>query len=263
MNFILLLGLLSPLRAQDLSCASPFKNSSHALVAILDTGMDRTHRYLKESVASEFSGWNYVDESPDVADQLGHGTHVAALVKSNALADTEFRNLPAEFDVKFVPFKYYDASSSPRSAGQNFLKALEAAVQLPVDVIQISGGGYLPDPKELQLLRRAQQKKIWVVAASGNKNPGAQDRAFFPGAYFLDHVLSVAAVTAARHLLPTSNLNVGVNYYEQGEDIVSALPHNRFGKLTGSSQAAAVFSGKFLRRLYENWKECTHRHVGD
>jgi hypothetical protein len=99
-------------------------------------------------------------------------------------------------------------------------------------------------------LSQAARLGILVIAAAGNKLFHQRDMRFYPAAYNLPNVLSVVATDRAGHVLPTSNLNLGKgNLFVLGQDIESTLPHNQFGMRTGSSQAAALFTGKIVSQL--------------
>jgi subtilisin family serine protease len=182
-------------------------------------------------------GWNFADGTADLTDEDGHGTHIAGLIVRDAA-------LP----VTILPVKYYKAGMSVADQRSAFLRSLRYAMEAGAQVINISGGGHRFSAEEYSVLSKAGERGIVVVSAAGNKVPHSGNRDFFPAAYNLSNVISVVGTDAKGHVLPTSNVNAHkANRFELGLDLVSSLPGNRFGKRTGSSQAAALFTAKYLR----------------
>lgn len=52
-------------------------------IAILDTGVDVCHPLLRGKIAVE-DCWDFVDDSLDIYDDVGHGTHTAYLLTKTA-----------------------------------------------------------------------------------------------------------------------------------------------------------------------------------
>ncbi|MCB0412443.1 MAG: S8 family serine peptidase [Bdellovibrionales bacterium] len=230
-------------------------------VALIDTGIDVDHVQLKESIAINYGefgqgrenngidddgngyiddvhGWNFADDSSDISDSVGHGTHVAGVIKAIMQASSKGQ------DVEFIPIKYYRKGMSKHQLVRAFRDAIEYALAQNATIINLSGGGPLGDIEERSIVEKAYQKGAIVVAAAGNKIPGARDIAFFPAAYDLPNVISVVATDWNGHILSTSNQNHQKhNLFAPGKRIYSTLPGNRRGFLTGSSQAAAVVTG--------------------
>src|SRR5262249_49410524 len=63
-------------------------NASPVTVAVIDSGVDFSHAELAHAqwinpepgAVGDLHGWNYVDNSPDVSDQAGHGTIIAGII---------------------------------------------------------------------------------------------------------------------------------------------------------------------------------------
>ena len=104
-------------------------------------------------------------------------------------------------------------------------------------VINLSLGARLPDyPLTLaEAVQYAQDKGAVVIAASGNDKGGLQG--FYPAC--LPGVIAVAASGQDHHPASLSNLS---GLTAPGVDIISALPNNSYGTLSGTSQAAAFVS---------------------
>jgi subtilisin family serine protease len=203
-------------------------------VAVVDTGIDEKHLFLKPShiTGYDFSG----RKAPKgiAKDEHGHGTHVSGIIRSV---------FPK---VKIITLKYYNPNASGLESLNATLNALKHAVDLNVDVINYSGGGPEASLKELKILKEANRKGILVVCAAGNdgKNIDSKRHAFYPASYGLKNIISVTAHDKELNTLNSSNYGVqSVDISAPGYRIKSALPFNRAGYLTGTSQATAFVSG--------------------
>ncbi|MCY4644409.1 MAG: S8 family serine peptidase [Bacteriovoracales bacterium] len=229
---------------------STFVKKKEIVVAIIDTGIDFNHKYLKGNIhvsegipgksnfGKDFSTMptkskrNPSNAAP--VDNHGHGTHVAGILKSV---------FP---EVKILPIKYYN----PKRSGQENLKSLtqsfEYAIRARVDIINYSGGGPEPSVRELQLLKDAQRKGILVIAAAGNEgaNIDQKTHAFYPASYGLSNIVTVMAHDKELSILSSSNWGKrSVDISAPGHRILSSVPHNSSARMTGTSQATAFVSG--------------------
>ena len=76
---------------------------------------------------------------------------------------------------------------------------------------------------------------------------------YYPAAYRLSNILSVAATDINNHLLPSSNWGSRqVQVVAPGENIYSTLPGNKYGYMSGTSQATAFVTGIAALLLSEN-----------
>jgi subtilisin family serine protease len=67
---------------------------------------------------------------------------------------------------------------------------------------------------------------------------------YYPAAYHLTNIISVAATDIRNNLLPSSNWGKKkVDIAAPGENIYSTLPGGRYGYMTGTSQATAFVTG--------------------
>jgi len=198
-------------------------------VAVLDTGIDPTHEHLKGNLV-RFLDFSKTGKN----DSHGHGTHVAGIIK----------NIFPK--VKLVALKYYNPKFNGRQSLEATVKALKAAVDMNVDVINYSGGGPEASSEELAVLKEAERKGIIVVVAAGNESSDIDKKsnAFYPAAYGLTNVISVSAHDESLKLIKSSNWGKKlVDLAAPGKRIKSALPYDRAGFLTGTSQATAFVTG--------------------
>ena len=127
-------------------------------------------------------------------------------------------------------------------------------------IINYSGGGPQQNSREEAALKLAAKSGILVVAAAGNERANADHFGFYPAGYHLPNILSVAAVDQVGNLLPSSNYGVNsVRLAAPGLQILSTLPQNQFGAMTGTSQATALVT-KTAVLLYSQQKKSTTRN---
>lgn len=221
-----------------------FKKKKEIIVAVIDTGIDPTHPYLKNNLyvpAGSPSAFNFgIDFSKSrvsknqPTDDHGHGTHVSGIIKS------------VYPDVKILALKYYNPKASGQDNLNSTIAALKYAVDSNVDIINYSGGGPEPALEELKILKEAERKGILVVAAAGNEesNIDVKANAYYPASYNLTNIITVTAHDQNLKMLNSSNWGKkSVDISAPGHRIKSALPKSRAGFLTGTSQATAFVSG--------------------
>lgn len=220
-----------------------FKKNKDIVVAVIDTGIQGDHAFLKDNIhvvsgkpgpgnyGVDFSGAK-VTNAP--ADQHGHGTHVAGIVKSI---------FP---EVKILALKYYNPKATGQANLDATIKALKFAVDNNVDVINYSGGGPEASVEELRVLKEAEKKGILVIAAAGNERSNIDDKrhAYYPASYGLSNIITVGAHDDSLNIIPSSNYGKNsVDIAAPGHRIRSAIPNNGAGYMTGTSQATAFVSG--------------------
>ena len=226
------------------------KKRRNVIVAVIDTGIDPDHEYLKDNifVPEGVKGKNNYGRDFSISlrhsqnssngrapiDDHGHGTHVAGILKSV---------FP---EVKILPIKYYNPNRSGQENLNSLIRSLEYAVKVGVDIINYSGGGPEPAIEELKILKIAERKGILVVAAAGNEKSDIdhRDKAFYPASYGLSNIITVTAYDRQVTILNSSNWGKNsVDLAAPGHRIRSSVPHNHARHMTGTSQATAFVSG--------------------
>lgn len=222
-------------------------------VAVLDTGVDGSHRDLTGSV---ITGPDFIH---GVAPHPGrvHGTWMASLIAGHGhgprdgvigmAPQSRVLSLRMIADPGETGYRSFRNSPQYRAA---LAKAVRYATDHGADVINMSLGGPSAGRSERDAISYAISKGVVVVASAGNdgdsKSPGKVDKngltrlsypAAFPG------VIAVAAVT--RHGVPAkfSDRNASVQVAAPGADIVGAGPDNTYWIGEGTSQAGALVSG--------------------
>ena len=272
----LLAFLLTLVAVPSAAHASPHARtnmtSTTISVAIIDTGADINHLSLQahlwknsgesgvDSLGHDKStngidddsngfiddvhGWNFANNNSDLADLHGHGTHIAGIITGAQPA-------------RVMVLKAFDPDLSGEQVLHATVRAIYYAIQMHAQVINYSGGGSEPSPEEKAALQLAAKKGILVVAAAGNERSNADVFGFYPATYKLPNILSVAAVDVTGTLLPSSNYGPNsVDLAAPGQHVLSTLPRNQFGEMTGTSQATALVTrAAVLLYSQEHWRK--------
>lgn len=245
------------------------------VVAVLDTGIDRTHPALAGRV---LTGYDFVDMDADPAEvgisgadiTYGHGTHVAGLV---ALAAP---------DVQILPVRVLDRDGSGKL--WVLAEALAYAVN-PDGDLDTPDGAQVINLSISTLRRTALLNEIVrdvicadddddiddddddddngdndrrrgddddaclagagrgavVVAAAGNRGSSTPE---YPAAEGLAGLLAVAAHTENGGLADFSNRGAWVHVAAPGDRILSSVPAGEYGVWSGTSMATPLVAGQ-------------------
>ena len=235
--------------------------SRDIVVAVIDTGIDTQHPDLKANIwknpkeipgnnidddkngfVDDINGWNFVNNNNDVSDSHGHGTHIAGLIGAEGGNGKGLSGAAPK--VSLMALKYFTPSDSGSDNLNNTIKAIDYAVKNGAHIINYSGGGIKGNEKEKQAIKRAEEKGVLFVAASGNEasNIDHSER-YYPASYDLQNILSITATDPSDTVLNSSNWGKTVHTSAPGIDILSCLPGGRYGRMTGTSQATAIAAG--------------------
>jgi subtilisin family serine protease len=223
------------------------KGSKNVLVAVIDTGIDANHPDLKANIFHDKEnhyGFDFVKNAADPVDEHGHGTHVAGIIGAIANPKTGVSGVAQTVSIEAV--KYYADSNTGAVNLKNTVKAIEWAVNSGAKIINYSGGGPEFAEEEYVALKKAESKGVLVVAAAGNERSDTDlpENYYYPSAYRLTNIISVAATDINNKLIRSSNWGkTKVDVTAPGENIFSTLPNGRYGFMTGTSQATAFVSG--------------------
>ena len=213
-------------------------DGSQMRVAVLDTGIDRTHPDLKGVVGS------YRYASLKVEDIVGHGTHVAGILAAIAAAADGVTGVS---NCKLDVWKIF--SDVPKADGRHYvdhtiyLRALRAALKSGARVVNLSISGTKWYQTEDLLMRQFVAKDVLVVGAMGNAaevgNPVS-----YPAA--LGGVLAVGAIDRELRRAVFSNTGKHVFAAAPGVEVRSSIPlkksasreETRYAEWDGPSMAA-------------------------
>jgi subtilisin len=213
-------------------------------VAVIDTGVDYNHPDLSKNIAWCIATLNG-QITNDCYDGNGHGTHVIGTIA--ALLDGQ-GVVGVAPEVKIYAIKALDDN------GQGYISDIVAAIDQAIkgpdgvidkdsdgvvagdpdddapEVISMSLGGSSDVPELHDIIQKAYQLGIVVVAAAGNE--GASSPAY-PAAY--PEVIAVGAIDNNEQVPYWSNRNPEVA--APGVDILSTWPGGEYKTLSGTSMA--------------------------
>ncbi|GAA3896666.1 S8 family serine peptidase [Streptomyces gulbargensis] len=168
-------------------------------IAVLDTGVDKTHDDLSTRVVAEK---NFSD-SPDTADRVGHGTHVASIAAgTGAKSGGRYRGVAP--GAELISGKVLDDDG--HGDDSSVLAGMEWAAAEGADVVNLSlGGPDSPgtDPLEATVDRLSAEKGILFVVAAGNEGEAGASTIGSPGS--ADAALTVGAVDHEDRMAPFSS----------------------------------------------------------
>lgn len=240
---------------QTINCFNAWnidKGDSSIVIGITDTGIDKTHPDLFNSIKRNYNdvidgidndGDNYIDnymgwdvgmnDNDATWEANAHGVHVSGL--AGATADNNLGGAGTGFNCKILPVKIGDA-------GGNLIAAYEGikyAADHGCHIINCSWGGGGSSQYGQDIIDYATiNKNALVVCAAGNN---ATDGDFFPAAY--NYVLSVANTTASDTKQGSSNYGYMVDVCAPGDNVNSTWPGSFYITSSGTSMSSPVVAG--------------------
>ncbi len=246
------------------------------IVAVIDTGIDIDHEDLEHNIwkntaekpdngvdddgngyIDDYYGVNIISGKGSGDDDNGHGTHVAGII---AARNNNLGTVGIAHKVTVMPVKA--ASASGYLLQSDIAKAVLYAYEHGAEVINMSFGGSACSIAVQDALATAYTRCV-LVASAGNEGMPNEHETLpslpnYPAA--LSYVLGVMAVDKEGTETYFTNWDHkaynGVEYelYAPGYDIMSTLPDNRYGSLSGTSMAAPVVSAMaaILRSEFED-----------
>lgn len=208
-------------------------------IAVIDTGFNKAKYGDKVNLCDGMhKGFN---GSKAFTDTHGHGTHIAGLIAKNAGEN-----------YCLVIANYYNRVNGKGNL-LGTIKAFEFAIANNVDIINYSGGGIEPSDFEKAVVKKALDKGIIVVAAAGNNSSNLKYKTYYPAMYD-KRIVVVGNLTKKGRRSPSSNYSGPVDLMVTGTQVRSLN-----GKMTGTSQSAAIVSGRIAKELY-NRKVFEHNY---
>ncbi|MEL7083369.1 MAG: S8 family serine peptidase [Cyanobacteria bacterium J06597_1] len=231
------------------------------LIGVIDSGVDYNHPDLKDNLwinpgeiadnGKDDDGNGYVDDvygydfanndgDPFDDDSEGHGTHVTGTIaaRGNNAAGVTGVN----WNARIASIKFLDENGVGTTF--NAIKAIEYASAIGVDLSNHSWeeGGFAPALRDA--IATAGKQGQLTIASAGNTASDTDRDPAYPSSYNLDSVISVAATNDRDELAGFSNFGAqSVDLAAPGVDILSTLPGNSYGLLSGTSMAAPHVTG--------------------
>lgn len=225
-------------------------------IAIIDTGVDRTHPDLKNAMIKEISIKNSNGEAADEA----HGTAVAGIMVAFPSDEAGVLGLSPMAELVSI-----DVTDSEYVTPEEIVAGIEIAIREDVDIISISLGLKNDNDAVHDAIKSAYEKGIVIVASAGNYMEGD---VLYPAKY--DEVLCVGALDKKGEIISPKEIQDKKVIYLPGENIVTTYSGERqYVGATGTSFSTAILSGIIalmmelkpditLQEIYTYFEELPH-----
>jgi subtilisin family serine protease len=239
--------------------------SRNIVVAVIDEGIDRVHPDLQANIwtnpspgsisgiSGDVNGYDFRDSTGNIIAET-HATHVGGTI--GAVGNNSAGVAGVNWQVSLMSLRFIsDATGSGTSAdamkAYNYVKQMRdlwassnhtKGADIRVANASYGGGGY--SQAEADALNAMGQSGVLFVAAAGNDSSDSDVHPHYPSGYSLPNVISVAATTSSDTLAGFSNFGAHtVLIGAPGSGILSTLPNNSYGTLSGTSMAAPHVAG--------------------
>lgn len=210
------------------------------IVAVIDTGVDLDHLDLQANILPRGGeDWDFADPADPVPEDegpdAGHGTHVAGIVAAAANGvgvvgvAPSCRIMPLRVDLRI-------GMLPSRADAINYVA--QQATANP-DRRYVINGSWVMNGDNAGVrtaIQNAVNRNVVVVFAAGNTG-----QSLFPGVY--PEVIAVAALDKFDRMASFTNFGPTIDVCAPGKDIMSTLPNDTFGFLSGTSMAAPHAAG--------------------
>ncbi len=212
--------------------------SKDIIVAVLDTGIDRTHEDFGNT--SILAGYDAVGRVAGVyEDTIGHGTGVAGIIA--ATANNGLGIAGVAHGATLLPVKVSASGSTIYSS--DLISGIRFAADAGAKIINMSIGGYSSSYAEQEAVNYAVSKGCILIAAAGNGgNRPYADQKSYPASY--DGVISVASCNADGERSKFSQYNDAVDIAAYGEGIF--MPKVEDGASIYITDSGTSFSCAFV-----------------
>lgn len=237
------------------------------IVAVIDSGVERTHPQLKDRMAinagesgtdsqgrnkatngvdddgngfvDDYSGFDFAENSGSVSDGTGHGTHVAGIVAADP-AKGSIKGIAPQAKILALDFMADDGSGNISDA----IRAIHYAASRGAKVINASWGGAPCSQSLKSAIEEVGEQGVVFVSASGNSGVNLEQEPEYPAAYGIPTQVTVGASTTRDYMAIFSNYSFAlVNLVAPGSGIWSTYPGNSTYKMSGTSMAAPFVAG--------------------
>lgn len=199
-------------------------------IAVIDSGIVE-HEDLAGNIRE---GYNYLNNTTDVIDNIGHGTFVSGLIAAEM---NEYGIVGVAPKAEIIPLKCFDTGTT--TTVSVIKKAIEDAVdKYNVDIINMSFGLTQYSQTLENAINHAIDNGVIVVAAVGNKGT---ETLYYPAAF--ENVIGVGSIDSNCDKSDFSQFNQSVDVVAPGENVYSTTNTNGYGSKNGTSFSTPIVTG--------------------
>ncbi len=254
--------------------------SADTVVAVIDTGIDISHRDLKDNIwtnpgesgldadgndkatngidddrngyIDDVHGWDFYHDDASVFDSAAqdtHGTHVAGTIAAEGNNTVGVTGIA--WQSKIMPLKFIGPDNASNVA--DAVAAIDYSVNEGAQISNNSWGYVFPPCCPSKILQDAIDRadragQLFVVAAMNGGDDFIGDdidqNPIYPASYTNSNIITVAATNEKDNLTSFSNYGAtSVDLAAPGIDILSTLPGNNYGFGYGTSMATPHVTG--------------------
>jgi subtilisin family serine protease len=248
--------------------------SRSVVVGVIDEGVDINHPDLVNNIwtnpaeipgngidddgdglIDDINGWDFLNNDNTVYDGSSvsvHGTHVSGII--GAEGNNGIGVVGANWQVTLLPLKFLgDGGGDDADAIQAILFAKKlrdmwvssgGTKGANVRVLSNSWGGGGNSAALRDAIQAANSSGILFVAAAGNDAVSTDSAPHFPSSYNVSNIISVSSTDRFDNQSGFSNFGSNtVHIAAPGSSILSTVPGNNYGLLSGTSMATPYVSG--------------------
>lgn len=216
-------------------------------IAILDSGINKNQKEFEGLIFKEF---NAIKSGGEIYDDFGHGTAIAGIIAAHGYETTGVIHNVVIYDVKVL---------NEKGGGkiEDVIEGIEWSIEQEVDIINISFG-FSSDRDGLEdVVKKAIDQNIIIVAASGNTLGLTVD---YPANY--NNVLSISSFDENFQLDPYSAVGK-IDYTAPGVNIISTDNKGGYSTFSGTSFATAYATGGIASVLNNSDKSLQVKSIKD
>lgn len=208
-------------------------------IGVVDSGIQNNHNEFKDT---QITTRNKIPDTFDGSNV--HGTHVAGTIAASGK-----KIFGAAPEAKLVDYRIFANEKTSKQADRIsgdiglLISSLDDAYSDGCHIVNLSLGIPIDYPPVRNAISRAFNRGITIVCAAGNRNKKTENTSY-PALY--PTVISVGAIKIENSTVkktPFSMDNSGVNIWADGNKVLSTLPHNKYGLLSGTSMASPLVAG--------------------
>lgn len=229
------------------------------LIGVIDTGVDYRHEDLAANMwtnpgeipgngvdddnngfVDDVHGWDFVNGDNDPMDDNKHGTHVAGTIA--AVGDNGIGVAGVCWRARLMAIKVLDRGG--RGTMSMVIAGVEYAMLMGARITNNSWGSTDFSQALDDVLAANSDGNTVFIAAAGNIARSNDFFPYYPASYPYENIIAVANTDHDDELYVTSNYGAeSVDLSAPGSFILSLMPSNRYGVLSGTSMATPHVAG--------------------